>query len=64
MSNTITVQIKNVYGNRTIYPACPTSQKFANLTGKKTLSTGDIRTIESLGYAVVVAAQSLASAGG
>jgi hypothetical protein len=56
---TMTVQIKNVYGNEMIYPVCEIAKKFALLTGKKTLSMNDIRTIKELGYSVEVAQVSL-----
>lgn len=55
----ITVLIKNVYGNETIYPACETAKKFAALTGKKTFSMNDINLIKTLGYSVVVEQKTL-----
>lgn len=55
----ITVLIKNVYGNETIYPACETAKKFATLTGKKTFSMNDINLIKTLGYSVVVEQKTL-----
>jgi hypothetical protein len=51
---TITVSIKNVYGNQTIYPVCNTAKKFANLTGTKTLTVYAIEQIKALGYTVQV----------
>lgn len=51
----IFVTVKNVYGNELIYPACDDSRKFAELMGKKTLSTNDLRGIKSLGYSVALA---------
>ena len=51
---TITVSIKNVYGNETIYPVCGTAKKFANLTGTKTLTVYAIEQIKALGYTVQV----------
>jgi phage replication-related protein YjqB (UPF0714/DUF867 family) len=56
---TIQVTIKNVYGNRLIYPACNKAKAFANLTGKKTLSDYNISTIKRLGYTVEVIAPTL-----
>lgn len=49
---TIQVEVKWWYGNRLIYPVCENAKKFANLTGKKTLSIDAIKLIESLGYTV------------
>jgi hypothetical protein len=56
---TITVKIRNVYGNERIYPVCPKAATFARLAGTKTLSTYDIRAIKSLGFEVQVEAQTL-----
>ena len=39
---TITVSIKNVYGNDLIYPVCDKAIQFAKLTGKKTFSKHDL----------------------
>ena len=52
MKNSIKLQIKSVYGNEMIYPACETSKTLANLTGKKTLNRNDLEMIESLGYVI------------
>lgn len=51
----IKVQIKNVYGQPRIYPACDTAKKFLRLTGGKTFSKQDIELIKQLGYVVEVA---------
>ncbi len=50
----ITVKIKNVYGNERIYPVCDNAKTFALLTSKKTLDRYDIDKIKSLGYIVKV----------
>lgn len=50
----ITVQIKHHYGTQYIYPVCDAAQKLCSLTGKKTFSHADIKTIKYLGYAVEV----------
>jgi len=55
----ITVSIRNVYGNERIYPVCENAQKFCKLTGKQTLSRSDINVIKSLGYSVSIEAQEL-----
>lgn len=49
---TITVSIKNVYGNDLIYPVCDKAIQFAKLTGKKTLSKHDLNIIKDLGYTI------------
>lgn len=54
---TITVQIKNVYGNETIYPVCEKARLFAALAGTKTLTLVAIAQIKLLGYAITVKQQ-------
>jgi len=56
MERTITVKIKNVYGNDLIYPVCDNAQKFAVLTNKKTLSKNELAYIKALGFKVKVEA--------
>lgn len=51
---TIKVEIKNVYGNRTVYPACDKSRLLAALTGNRTLTPDAIETIKRLGYIIEV----------
>ncbi len=46
----LTVEIKQVYGNKTIYPICEKSQLFANIAGMKTLTEKHILWIKQLGY--------------
>ena len=55
----IQVTIRNVYGNRLIYPACDKAREFAHLTGNKTLNHYNISTIKRLGYKVEVIAPTL-----
>jgi hypothetical protein len=50
----ITVRIRDVYGNRTIYPVCPAAQTFALIAGTATLPMWVITAIKKLGYAVEV----------
>ena len=52
----ITVQIRNVYGNETIYPACDRSRAFAEIAGTKTLTRHVINQIKALDYEIVVEA--------
>lgn len=49
-----TVSIKSHYGTQYIYPICQTAQHLAALTGKKTFSHSDIKTIKALGYSIDV----------
>jgi hypothetical protein len=51
----ITVEVKSVFGTDTVYPADETARLFCQLTGRKTLTPADLRTIRQLGYAVNVA---------
>jgi hypothetical protein len=48
------VEIKTHYGTQYIYPICQTAQHLAALTGKKTFSHSDIKTIKALGYSINV----------
>lgn len=50
----VQVQIKNVYGNETIYPVCDKAKVFASMVGQKTLTMRDINHIKQLGYTVEV----------
>ncbi len=50
----IKVEIKNVYGNQVIYPACEKAALFAELAGTKTLTTHAIQTIKKIGYTIEV----------
>jgi hypothetical protein len=58
---TVWVSVRNVYGNEMIYPANETASKFAQLTGKKTFSLADLRTIRELGYTVEPVLNTLAA---
>lgn len=51
---TITVSIKNVYGNRTIYPDCDVSHKLVDLIGAKTFTSRAIDQLKGLGYTFIV----------
>lgn len=51
---TITVEVKNVYGIETVYPACKAAELFARLAGTKTLTRHALRDIAALGYQVEV----------
>lgn len=55
----ITVRITNVYGNRTVYPACDVAHKLAALIGTKTFTPRALEQIKGLGYVVSVEQQTL-----
>jgi hypothetical protein len=46
------VEVRNVFGNTTIYPANPAAERFAAIAGKKTLSNTDLMNIQALGFVV------------
>lgn len=48
----VLVEVRNVYGNTTIYPANPAAERFAAIAGKKTLSNTDLMNIQALGFVV------------
>jgi hypothetical protein len=51
---TITVTVREVYGIKTIYPACDTAKLLARLANTKTLTRAALETIRALGYTVEV----------
>lgn len=51
----VKVEIKDVYGTRTVYPVCENARSFAAIAGTKTLTKETIRHIKDLGFAVVLA---------
>ena len=59
----ITVEIKDVYGSRVVYPACEAAKAFARIAGTKTITPAALREIEALGYAIEVKSQGLESFG-
>jgi hypothetical protein len=50
----ITVSIRNVYGNETIYPVCDKAKAFAALAGTKTLTRAALEHVRALGYSINV----------
>lgn len=50
----IEIQIRDVYGIRTIYPHCQTAKLFARLAGTKTITRHALETIKALGYQIEV----------
>ena len=49
---TITVEIRQVYGQDTVYPADDLARTFTKLTGHKTFTPRDLAAIRELGYEV------------
>jgi hypothetical protein len=49
---TVYVKVKNVYGTEKVYPDCPITEIFAELTKTKTLSDNDLSNIIKLGYVI------------
>jgi hypothetical protein len=49
METTIRIEIRNVYGNETIYPANDVAATFARIAGTKTLKTETLKLARSLG---------------
>lgn len=62
MTKQISVTVRQVYGNETIYPACRTSAFFAALAGTKTLTDDALRLIAANGYEIVAVAPRLVRA--
>lgn len=56
---TITVSIRNVYGNERIYPVCENALLFAKIAGTQTLTREVLAKIKLLGYTVEVESQKL-----
>jgi hypothetical protein len=52
--NNIKVSIRDIYGNRTIYPECDKSKLFAQIAGTKTLPIRVIENIKKLGYTISI----------
>jgi hypothetical protein len=56
MKDQITVEVKNVYGNETVYPVCGTAKFFAQLAGTKSLTRDMLRAIKAMGFEITVQA--------
>jgi hypothetical protein len=54
MEQTIIVRVRNIYGNRTVYPACDKAKIFAQLAGHSTLTPATLDGIRRLGYLIEV----------
>jgi hypothetical protein len=53
-NQTITIEIKDVYGQPKVYPVCDRAKLFAEIAGTTTLLPRDIQRIQVLGYTVAV----------
>ena len=56
---TITVKIKNVYGEKKVYPVSDEAILFACIAGTTTLTNSTINRIKQLGYSIWVEQQTL-----
>jgi hypothetical protein len=50
----IVVKVRNVYGNKTVYPVCDAAKVFARIAGHSTLTAMTIDLIKKLGYFIEV----------
>ena len=48
----IEIIIKNVYGNKLIYPNCDIAKAFSNIAKTKTLSKEVLKSLTDIGYQV------------
>lgn len=53
------VQVKNVYGNKTIYPVCEKAKQYCDLLGTKTFTETHIRKMKEMGYEFTPVAESI-----
>ena len=56
-TNHILVEVRTVYGNETIYPACDKAQAFCAIAGTRTLPRHLLKHITDLGFEVRLAPQ-------
>jgi hypothetical protein len=55
----IQIEVKEVYGNKTVYPVCETAKAFAALARTKTLTFDAIKIIKGMGYEIEQKVQTL-----
>jgi len=51
-TNEIKVRVKNIYGNRTLYPACIESELFCDIAGTKTLTPSLVAILSKRGWTI------------
>jgi len=56
-ANSITVEVRSVYGNETVYPVCDKAVLFCQIAGTRTLTRDMVTHIRALGYEVRLAPQ-------
>lgn len=59
MNLEIVVRIKDVYGERKVYPVSPHAQAFAMIAGTKTLTDRTLQLIKALGIEIKVEQETL-----
>lgn len=50
----IEIEVRNVYGNETLYPVNETAKLFASIAGTKTLKAETLKLAQKLGFNVEV----------
>jgi hypothetical protein len=55
----ITVEVRDVYGNTLVYPICDTAKLFARIANKTTLNASILNDVVQLGYQVNTASSTL-----
>jgi hypothetical protein len=50
----IVVRVRNIYGNKTVYPVCEDAKLFARIAGHSTLTSTTVDLIKKLGYVIEV----------
>ncbi len=59
MNTMLTVEIKEIYGNKMVYPACELSRQFCGLLKTKTLTEDAQKIIKEMGFTFIVKSQEL-----
>ena len=50
----IVVRVRNIYGNKTVYPVCEDAKLFARIAGHSTLTYTTLDLVKKLGYVIEV----------
>ena len=53
MTNTIEIEVRNIYGESKVYPVCDKAKTFASIAGTTTLTHGTLCLVERLGYVIM-----------